>query len=95
LSFEHAIDIGGDLTDNFVKGTFDELYVVGAVEPGIRRLDVVLSDGTAQPVALNEQGAFLFRSTERQLAEYAYPASLRLYASSGGLVESVSFPAPA
>ena len=28
LSFEHAIDIGGDLTDNFVKGTFDEVYVV-------------------------------------------------------------------
>ncbi|WHZ17352.1 MAG: ATP synthase gamma chain [Nitrospira sp.] len=28
LSFEHAIDIGGDLTDQFVKGTFDELYVV-------------------------------------------------------------------
>ncbi|MCC8985800.1 MAG: ATP synthase F1 subunit gamma, partial [Nitrospira sp.] len=28
LSFEHAIDIGGDLTENFVKGTFDELYVV-------------------------------------------------------------------
>ena len=28
LSFEHAIDIGGDLTDNFIKGTFDELYVV-------------------------------------------------------------------
>jgi F-type H+-transporting ATPase subunit gamma len=28
LTFEHAIDIGGDLTDNFVKGTFDELYVV-------------------------------------------------------------------
>jgi F-type H+-transporting ATPase subunit gamma len=28
LSFEHAIDIGGDLTDNFVRGTFDELYVV-------------------------------------------------------------------
>ena len=28
MSFEHAIDIGGDLTENFVKGTFDELYVV-------------------------------------------------------------------
>ena len=28
LTFEHAIDIGGDLTDHFVKGTFDELYVV-------------------------------------------------------------------
>jgi F-type H+-transporting ATPase subunit gamma len=28
LSFEHALDIGGDLTDNFIKGTFDELYVV-------------------------------------------------------------------
>ncbi|MBS0151513.1 MAG: ATP synthase F1 subunit gamma [Nitrospira sp.] len=28
LTFEHAIDIGGDLTDNFIKGTFDELYVV-------------------------------------------------------------------
>ncbi len=28
LSYEHAIDIGGDLTDNFTKGTFDELYVI-------------------------------------------------------------------
>ena len=28
LSFEHAIDIGGDVTDHFIKGTFDELYVV-------------------------------------------------------------------
>lgn len=28
LSFEHALDIGADLTDGFVKGTFDELYVV-------------------------------------------------------------------
>ncbi|HSF68679.1 MAG TPA: ATP synthase F1 subunit gamma [Nitrospiraceae bacterium] len=28
LSFEHAIDIGGDLTDHFVKSSFDELYVV-------------------------------------------------------------------
>jgi F-type H+-transporting ATPase subunit gamma len=28
LSFEHAIDIGGDLTESFVKGRFDELYVV-------------------------------------------------------------------
>jgi F-type H+-transporting ATPase subunit gamma len=28
LTFEHGIDIGGDLTENFVKGTFDELYVV-------------------------------------------------------------------
>ncbi|NGZ98195.1 MAG: ATP synthase F1 subunit gamma [Nitrospira sp. WS110] len=28
LSFEHALDIGADLTDHFVNGTFDELYVV-------------------------------------------------------------------
>lgn len=28
LSFEHAIDIGGDLAHNFEQGTFDELYVV-------------------------------------------------------------------
>jgi F-type H+-transporting ATPase subunit gamma len=28
LSFEHAIDIGGDLSDQFITGTFDELYVV-------------------------------------------------------------------
>ena len=28
LSFEHAIDIGSDVTDNFLKGAFDELYVV-------------------------------------------------------------------
>jgi F-type H+-transporting ATPase subunit gamma len=28
LSFEHAIDIGGDVTQHFIQGTFDELYVV-------------------------------------------------------------------
>jgi F-type H+-transporting ATPase subunit gamma len=28
LSFEHAIDIGGDVTQQFIQGTFDELYVV-------------------------------------------------------------------
>lgn len=28
LSFEHALDMGQDLTDNFVKGTFDELHVI-------------------------------------------------------------------
>jgi F-type H+-transporting ATPase subunit gamma len=28
LSFEHALDMGQDLTDNFVKGMFDELYVI-------------------------------------------------------------------
>ncbi|MDF0645643.1 MAG: ATP synthase F1 subunit gamma [Nitrospira sp.] len=28
LSFEHAIDIGDDLSRNFVDGSFDELYVV-------------------------------------------------------------------
>jgi F-type H+-transporting ATPase subunit gamma len=28
LSFEHALDMGQDLTENFVNGTFDELYVI-------------------------------------------------------------------
>ena len=28
LSFEHALDIGQDLTDQFTQGTFDELYVI-------------------------------------------------------------------
>jgi F-type H+-transporting ATPase subunit gamma len=28
LSFEHALDIGQDLTTHFVAGTFDELYVI-------------------------------------------------------------------
>ena len=28
LSFEHALDIGHDVTDQFVQGTFDELYVI-------------------------------------------------------------------
>ncbi len=28
LTYEHAIDIGRDLTQEFVKGTFDELYVI-------------------------------------------------------------------
>ncbi len=28
LSYEHAIDMGQDLIDNFTKGAFDELYVI-------------------------------------------------------------------
>jgi F-type H+-transporting ATPase subunit gamma len=28
LSFEHALVIGNDLTEHFIKGTFDELYVI-------------------------------------------------------------------
>jgi F-type H+-transporting ATPase subunit gamma len=28
LTFEHALDIGQDLTDHFVAGTFDELYMI-------------------------------------------------------------------
>jgi F-type H+-transporting ATPase subunit gamma len=28
LSYEHGIDIGQDLTEQFTKGTFDELYVI-------------------------------------------------------------------
>jgi F-type H+-transporting ATPase subunit gamma len=28
LSYEHALDIGQDLTGEFTKGTFDELYVI-------------------------------------------------------------------
>ena len=28
LSYEHALDIGHDLTQEFTKGTFDELYVI-------------------------------------------------------------------
>jgi F-type H+-transporting ATPase subunit gamma len=28
LTFEHALDIGGDLTEQFKLGTFDELYVI-------------------------------------------------------------------
>jgi F-type H+-transporting ATPase subunit gamma len=28
LSYEHGLDIGQDLIDHFIKGTFDELYVI-------------------------------------------------------------------
>ncbi len=28
LTYEHGLDIGQDLTEQFVKGTFDELYVI-------------------------------------------------------------------
>jgi len=76
LSFEHAIDIGGDLTENFVKGTFDELYVVyNEFKSAIQQrviveklfpVDAQVEFGAAQMEGMSS-GSYLYEQDEADL----------------------------
>jgi F-type H+-transporting ATPase subunit gamma len=89
LSFEHAIDIGGDLTDNFVKGTFDELYVVynefkSAIQQRVivEKLFPVDADvefGTAQAATVSS-GAYLYEPGEAELLNALVPKHFQVQA---------------
>ena len=89
LSFEHAIDIGGDLTDNFVKGTFDELYVVynefksaiqqRVVVEKLFPVDVAVEFGAAQAAAASA-GAYLYEPGEAELLNALVPKHFQVQA---------------
>ena len=82
LSFEHAIDIGSDLTDHFVKGTFDELYVVyNEFKSAIQQrviveklfpVDAVSEFGVA-PSDSGESGGYLYEPDESELLSVLVP----------------------
>ena len=82
LSFEHAIDIGGDLTDNFLKGTFDELYVVyNEFKSAIQQrviveklfpVDAVTEFGTAKAEGTTG-GGYLYEPEEAELLSALVP----------------------
>ena len=82
LSFEHAIDIGGDLTENFVKGTFDELYVVyNEFKSAIQQrviveklfpVDAQVEFGVAQMEGMSS-GSYLYEPDEADLLNALVP----------------------
>lgn len=82
LTFEHAIDIGGDLTDHFVKGTFDELYIVynefkSAIQQRVTveklfPIDAAAEFGTAQAEGTTG-GSYLYEPDEADLLNVFVP----------------------
>lgn len=93
LSFEHAIDIGGDLTDNFVKGTFDELYVVyNEFKSAIQQrviveklfpVDTAVEFGAAEAQAAAEGttgGSYLYEPDESELLAVLVPKHFQIQA---------------
>ncbi|MCP9447208.1 MAG: ATP synthase F1 subunit gamma [Nitrospira sp.] len=82
LSFEHAIDIGGVLTDQFIHGTFDELYVVynefksaiqqRVVVEKLFPVDAVSEFGVA-PVEGAAGGGYLYEPGEAELLDVLVP----------------------
>jgi len=87
LSFEHALDIGQDLTDHFVKGTFDELYVIynefkSAIQQRIivERLfpiEALEADGTA---AATLGGSYEYEPDEDELLKALLPKHFQVQA---------------
>lgn len=87
LSFEHAIDIGGDLTDHFVKGTFDELYVVyNEFKSAIQQrviveklfpVDVETEFG-AEPAEGSRGGSYLYEPDETELLNALVPKHFQI-----------------
>lgn len=89
LSFEHAIDIGVDLTDHFTKGTFDELYVVyNEFKSAIQQrviveklfpVDVAAEFGSAQAEGTTG-GSYLYEPDETELLNELVPKHFQIQA---------------
>jgi len=87
LSFEHALDMGQDLTDHFVKGTFDELYVIynefkSAIQQRVivERLfpiEALETDGTA---ATTLGGSYEYEPDEEELLKALLPKHFQIQA---------------
>ena len=90
LSFEHALDIGGDITETFIKGTFDELYVVyNEFKSAIQQRVVVEklfpidpavefgdSDSQAEPETIG--GSYLYEPDEGELLAALIPKHFQI-----------------
>jgi F-type H+-transporting ATPase subunit gamma len=89
LSFEHAIDIGGDLTDTFVDGAFDELYVVyNEFKSAIQQrviveklfpVDAQVEFGAAQMEGTTS-GSYLYEPEEAELLNALVPKHFQVQA---------------
>jgi F-type H+-transporting ATPase subunit gamma len=85
LTFEHGVDIGGELSDAYAKGTFDELYVVynefkSAIQQRVivEKLFPISADflfGQGHEAAEGQAagGSYLYEPDEDQLLEALLP----------------------
>ncbi len=87
LSYEHALDIGHDLTQEFTKGTFDELHVIynefkSAIQQRViveQLLPVEAFEQDGQPSELSG-GGFLYEPDEDELLESLLPKHFEIQA---------------
>jgi F-type H+-transporting ATPase subunit gamma len=89
LSFEHALDIGGDLSEHFVKGTFDELYVVyNEFKSAIQQRVIIeklfpvdaITEFGAAPEEGTTGGSYLYEPDEGELLTALVPKHFQVQA---------------
>jgi F-type H+-transporting ATPase subunit gamma len=81
LSYEHGLDIGGDIVEQFRQGTFDELYIVynefkSAIQQRVvvEKLLPIESLEPAEPVL----GGYLFEPDEADLLRILLPKHIEV-----------------
>ena len=73
-------------------GTFSSMYVVGIAHPATERVELVRTDGSVVRAELTKERTFVVESSAAELERSVLPASLRVYAGNGRLVETVEIP---
>lgn len=81
LSYEHALDIGGDIVQEFSQGTFDELYIVyNEFKSAIQQRVVVeklLPIESIEPEGAS-LGGYLFEPDEAELLQILLPKHIEI-----------------
>jgi len=82
LSYEHALDIGGDIIQQFRQGTFDELYIVyNEFKSAIQQRVVVeklLPIESLEPEEGSLGGGYLFEPDEEELLKILLPKHIEV-----------------
>src|SRR5207253_2725396 len=82
LSYEHALDIGGDIIQHFGQGTFDELYIVyNEFKSAIQQRVVVeklLPIESLEPEEPSLGGGYLFEPDEEELLKILLPKHIEV-----------------
>src|SRR5207249_4651946 len=82
LSYEHALDIGGDIIQQFGQGTFDELYIVyNEFKSAIQQRVVVeklLPIESLEPDEASLGGGYLFEPDEEELLKILLPKHIEI-----------------
>jgi F-type H+-transporting ATPase subunit gamma len=87
LTYEHGIDIGQDLIDHFIKGTFDELYVIynefkSAIQQRVivEKLFPIGAPEESGDAEKHEGGSYLYEPDEDELLAALLPKHFQIQA---------------